>query len=180
MLKSASEAMRKPLLQFAACATFAIALHGQPAPKDITGWDKIKWGMTIAEARAVYNVDAQPEKNDDWTLLKLDPVKMGAVEMGVQVGARHGTENITLVTLWSYFGLVSSAPSAGPQDFDTLKTLLIREYGQPAEEKTERGLNFRSIKTVLWKFPSTSVLMTMEQSASLPHLGNLIIEYTAR
>jgi hypothetical protein len=105
---------------------------------------------------------------------------MAGVEMGVQVSARAGTDKITAITLWSYFGLVNSASSAGPQDFDTLKTLLSQEYGPPAEEKAERGLNFRSIKTVLWKFPSTSVQMTMEQSASLPHLGNLIIEYTAR
>ncbi len=158
----------------------SVALHGQSKPKDIAGWDKIRWGMTIAEARAAYSVDTQPEKNGDWTLLKLNPTRLAGVEMGVQVGARAGTEKITAITLWSYFGLVNSAPSSGPQDFDTLKTLLTQEYGQPADEKTERGLNFRSIKTVLWKFPSTSVQITMEQSASLPHLGNLIIEYTPR
>ena len=172
--------MTKRAVHLAAWFAFAVALPGQPQPKDIPGWDKIKWGMTIAEARAAYKLDAQPEKNNDWTLLKLNPVKIGNVEMGVQVGARHGTEKITSVTLWSYFGLANSAPSAGPQDFETLKTLLTQEFGPPANQKTERGLNFRSIKTVLWKFPSTSILMTMEQSASLPHLGNLIIEYTAR
>jgi hypothetical protein len=179
MVESATATMKTAVL-LAAYTVFAIALYGQSQPKDVAGWDKIKWGMMIAEARAAYSVDTQPEKKDDWTVLRLNPTKMAGVEMGVQVSARTVTEKITAITLWSYFGLVNSASSAGPQDFDTLKTLLSQEYGPPAEEKTERGLNFRSIKTVLWKFPSTSVQMTMEQSASLPHLGNLIIEYTAR
>ena len=84
--------MRKMAVQLAALVGFAIALHGQSAPKDIAGWDKIKWGMTMAEARAAYNVDAQPEANDDWTLLKLHPVNISGVELGVQVGARLGSE----------------------------------------------------------------------------------------
>jgi|ERR1700733_2567102 hypothetical protein len=179
VLKSASETMTKTAVRLAALVGFAIALQGQSAPQDIAGWDKLKWGMTMAEARAAYKVDAQPEANDDWTLLKLHPVNIGGVELGVQAGARHGSEKITLVTLWSYFGLTTSAPTAGPQDFDTLKTILIQKYGQPANEEVKRGLNFRSIKTVQWKFPSTSILMTLEQSASLPHLGNLTIDYTA-
>ena len=97
-------------------ATLAVALHGQTKPKDVDGWDKIKWGMTIAEARSVYDIGAQPRKADAWTLLELNPIKMGDVEMGVQVGARQGTEAISEVTLWSYFGLPSSAPSAGAEN----------------------------------------------------------------
>jgi hypothetical protein len=166
-------------VRLAAVAALAVALYGQPRPKDVDGWDKIRWGMTIAEARAAYGIDTQPESDDNWTLLKLNPVKIGGVEMGVQVGARQGTGKITLVRLWSYFGLSSSAPLAGPQDFDTLKTTLIQKYGQPANEEAKRGENFRLIKTVLWTFPSTSILMTIEQSSSLPNLGNIILDYTA-
>jgi hypothetical protein len=105
--------------------------------------------------------------------------------MGVQVGAQSGSdktpsvEKITLVRLWSYFGLATSAPLAGPQDFDTLRTVLIEEYGHPTNEEVKRGENFRLIETVLWKFPSTAILMTLEQSSSLPNLGNIYLDYTA-
>jgi hypothetical protein len=162
----------------------AVALYGQAAPKDskpkdIDGWDKIKWGMTIAEARSAYGIDAQPETKDNWTLLLLNPVKVAGVEMGVQVGARQGAGKISLVRLWSFFGLPSSAPVAGPQDFDTLRTMLVQKYGHPASEEATRGENFRLLKTVLWKFPSTSILLTLEQSSSLPNLGNIYLEYTA-
>jgi hypothetical protein len=160
-------------------AALPFALQGQPKPKDIEGWDKIKWGMTLAEARAAYPLDAEPQKNDTWTLLALDPVKIGDVELGVQVGARRGTEKITEVMLWSVFGLPNAAPSAGPRDFDTLRTALIQQYGRPASEEEKRGENSHLIKTVLWTFPSTSIFLKLEQSASLPNLGNIYLDYTA-
>ncbi len=161
-------------------AALAVALSAQPKPKDVDGWDKIKWGMTIAEARSVYRADTPPESNDNWTLLTLHPVKLGNVEMGVQIGARQGSDKITLVRLWSFFGLPSSPPLAGPRDFETLKTMLIQKYGPPASEETKRGENFRLLKDIHWAFPSTSVLLSLEQSASLPNLGNIFLEYTAR
>jgi hypothetical protein len=160
-------------------AALAFALQGQTKPNDVEGWDKIKWGMTLAEARAAYQAGAEPQKSDTWTLLALNPVKIGDVELGVQVGARHGTEKITEVTLWSVFGLPTAAPSAGPRDFDTLRTALIQKYGSPASEEEKRGENSHLIKTVLWTFPSTSIFLKLEQSASLPNLGNIYLDYTA-
>jgi hypothetical protein len=159
--------------------TLAAALQGQTKPKEVDGWDKIKWGMTIAEARAAYDIGAQPKETDTWTLLELNPIKMGGVEMGVQVGARQGTARISEVTLWSFFGLPSSPPLAGPRDFDTLRTMLIQTYGQPAGEEEKRGDNSHLIKTVVWTFPSTSILLKLEQSASLPNLGTIYLDFTA-
>ncbi len=85
--------------------------------------------MTIAEARSTYDIHTDPESDDNWTLLKLDPVKISDIEMGVEVGVRQGSEKISLVRLWSFFGVPSSAPLAGPQDFDTLKNTLTQKYG---------------------------------------------------
>lgn len=164
-------------VRLGALVAIAVALSGQLKPKDVDGWDKIKWGMTIAQARSAYGIEAQAESQDNWTLLDLKPVKAAGVEMGVQVGARQGSQKISLVRLWSFFGLPSSAPLAGPQDFDTLKTMAIQKYGVPANEEVKRGENFRLLKTVLWTFPSTSIVLTLEQSASLPNLGNIFLEY---
>src|SRR5579862_2021539 len=130
-------------VRLGALAALAVVLYGQP--KDIDGWDKIHWGMTIAEAHAAYGIDAEPENKDGWTLLKLNPVKLGGVEMGVEVGARSSAKGISMVRLWSYFGLSTSAPTAGPQDFDTLRTVLIEKYGAPSDEETKHGENFRLI-----------------------------------
>jgi hypothetical protein len=166
-------------VRLAALVALAVALSAQPKTQDVDGWDKIKWGMTIVQARSIYAIEAQPENSDDWTLLSLHPVKVSNIEMGVQVGARHGSEKITLVRLWSFFGLPASPPLAGPQDFDTLKAMLTGKYGAPGSEETKRGENFRLLKNVLWAFPSTSIALSLEQSASLPNLGNIFLEYTA-
>ena len=165
------------VVRLCALIALAVALSGQIRPKDVDGWDKIKWGMTIAQARSAYAVESQPESKDNWTLLDLKPVKVGAIEMGVQVGARLGSQKISLVRLWSFFGLPSSPPLAGAQDFDTLKAMLTQKYGPPDNEETKRGENFRLLKTVLWKFPSASVQLALEQSSSLPNLGNIFLEY---
>jgi hypothetical protein len=176
-------------VRFVALAALTVALYGQarpkdpapqdPAPQDIDGWDKIRWGMTIAEIRAAYDIHAQPESKDNWTLLYLNPVKISGVEMGVQVGAREAAGKATLVRLWSFFGVPSAAPLAGAQDFDTLRAAQIQKYGHPAKEETRRGENGRFIKTVLWTFPSTSIVLTLEQSSSLPNLGTIYLDYTA-
>src|SRR5579862_5841772 len=138
-------------------AALGAALYAQPKPKDVDGWDKIKWGMTMAEARAAYGISAQPERQDDWTLLKLNPVQVSGVEMSVQVGARIPGEKISLVRMWSYFGLPTAPSSARPQDFDTLRAALIQKYGPPASEELKRGENFRLLKAVHWTFPSTAI-----------------------
>jgi hypothetical protein len=171
-------------VRITALAALTVVLYGQPKPndpkpQDIAGWDKIHWGMTIAQARSAYGIDSRAESNADWTLLTLNPVKMGEIKLSVQVGAKPPGEKITLVRLWLYFGLPTAPSSAGPQDFDTLRTMLVQKYGQPANEEEKRGENFRLIKSVLWTFPSTSILMSLEQSASLPNLGNIYLDYTA-
>ncbi len=68
---------------------------------------------------------------------------------------------------------------AGAQDFDTLRTALIQKYGHPASEDVTRGDTSHLIKTVRWKFPSTSILLMLEQSGVLPNLGNITLDYTA-
>ncbi len=157
----------------------SIALYAQNAPKDVNGWDKIKWGMTIGEARSVYQINAEPQSVDGWTLLTLPSTTIANVKLDAQAGARQPGDKITSVRLWSYFGLANSAPGAGAQDFDTLKSALIQKYGAPAREDTTHGENFRLIRTAAWNFPSTSITLTLEASSSLPNLGNITLEFTA-
>ena len=37
-------------VRLGALVALAVALFGQAKPKDVDGWDKIKWGMTIARS----------------------------------------------------------------------------------------------------------------------------------
>jgi hypothetical protein len=166
--------------RLALIGALGLILFAQQKPADVDGWDKIQWGMTIAEARAAYGVEAKPERKDNWTLVDLKPVKLGGVPMGVQIAAQGGSEKISSVRLWSYFGLSNSAPGASSQDFETLKAALIEKYGLPAGEETRHGENYRIIKTISWTFPSTSVLLTLEASTSIPNLGNIDLVFAPR
>jgi hypothetical protein len=72
--------MRITLPLWAAVA-LAVPLIGQIKPKDTDGWGKVRWGMTIAEVRTAYNINAPTQATERWTSLPLGPIKVGDVEM---------------------------------------------------------------------------------------------------
>ena len=139
---------------------FAVALLGQT--RDVDGWGKIKWGMTLAAARQAYVIDRN-EDNNIWTQLVAQPVDVGDLTMKVSIGARHGSDQVSRVRLWMNFGLGDSAPSASAKDFDTLKILLIRKYGPPVDGDTKTD-GTDAVRTLLWVFPSTSITLTLSQA----------------
>ena len=114
--------------------------------KDVNGWDKIKWGMTLEQAAAAYNIGNKPERNEYWTLLNLPSITVAGINLKVHCGAKHGTDSITLVAM------NDSDPS--PEDRATIKTLLIQKYGQP---------NSQDENSVLWVLSSTSITMEVNR-----------------
>jgi hypothetical protein len=133
-------------------ASFALAfgLLGQAPPKDVDGWGKLKWGMTIAEARAAG---------------LLEPVKIGDIAMKVDTFTKGDTDSIKRIQLYNFF--------SNQHDFDTLKTLLTQKYGASASQETKRDEINARITTVLWTFPSTSILLTLREGKTL------YLDYTA-
>jgi hypothetical protein len=156
-------------------AAFAVTLMGQAPPRDVDGWGKIKWGMTIADVSRVYEIDRH-EENDFWIQLIAQPVDIGDITMKVSFGAKHGSDQISKVRLWMNFGLKDSAPSASAKDFDTLKTLLLQKYGSPIDGDTRTEGTDR-VRTFLWTFPSTSILLTQTQGQN--GTGRIDLDYTA-
>jgi hypothetical protein len=159
-----------------ALVAFSVALMGQAPPKDVTGWDKIKWGMTIAEARAAYAVSAPTEATEYWTALSIPDVVIGDIRLKAVVEARHGSDQITLASLFMSFGLPKDAPLAGPEDFETLKTLLTQKYGKPASDDTTQNVNTHD-RTIIWTFQSTSISLKLSQFEA--RLGSISLRYEA-
>jgi hypothetical protein len=157
-------------LRLCVAALFAVALSGQAQPRDVDGWGKIHWGMMMADASQAYVIDRH-EDNESWSQLIAQPVMVGDITMRVSIGARHGSEQISRVRLWTNF-----AGTNGSQDFDTLKTQMSQKYGPPIDGDTRtEGTN--SIRTFLWTFPSTSIRLTMTLNSTSP--GRIDLEYTA-
>ena len=149
---------------------FAVALLGQTPPRDVEGWGKIRWGMTLADASQAYVIDRH-EDNDRWSQLIAQPVMIGDLTMRVSIAARHGSEQVSRVRLST-----NSNGKDGPDDFDDLKAQLIQKYGPPIDGETRtEGTNTR--KTFLWTFPSTSIRLTLTQGQNSQ--GRIEVEYMA-
>lgn len=130
---------------------FAITLLGQATPRDVEGWGKIKWGMSIADASRAYVINRH-EDNEFWSELIAEPIEFYDFKLRVAIGARHGSEQISRVRMWAN----------STQEFDSLKTLLIEKYGPPIDGES-RSEGTDAIRTFLWTFPSTSIRLTTRQ-----------------
>ena len=140
--------------------------------------------MTREEACTAYGPKHECDKPN---AVSIDPVKVGDIEMNVGVGFdRHmGLQRVFLgcscgCTLVSRI----SAKIAGPNDFDTLRRLLIEKYGAPVHEDSKREPGYTPtgdlIKTVLWVFPSTSITLELSnQIGSVPPMGSVKLDYKA-
>ena len=130
--------------------------QGQAQTQDVTGWDKIRWGMTIAETRSVY---PGATGNGTRERLTLEPVQIGDLTMNVAVSARPDSDRITRVEL--------SNPEASSRKFDRLKVLLIQKYGPPINEATKIEDANTTATTLIWTFPSASILLTLRQGRAI-------------
>ena len=151
-------------------ALFAAALSGQAQPRDVEGWGKIRWGMTIADASQAYVINRH-EDNEFWSQLIAEPVIVGDITMRVSIAAKHGSDRISRVRLSTNYGRRNDA-----EDFDTLKTQLIQKYGPPIDGET-RTEGADNVRTFLWTFPSTSIRLTLTQDSK--GQGRIEVDYNA-
>jgi hypothetical protein len=157
----------KTAMQLCLAAVFATTLLGQGQPRDVEGWGKIKWGMTSNQASQAYVINRH-EDNELWSELIAEPLEFYDFKLRVAIGARHGSDQISRVRLWDN--------SAGTEEFDTLKTLLIQKYGPPIDADSRSELA-DAVRTFLWTFPSTTIRLTLrlDQKAQ----GRSALEYLA-
>src|ERR1041385_7670763 len=121
--------------RFCLVALSAVTLWGQTPIRDVNGWGKIIWGMTLADAGRAYVINRHDD-NETWSQLLAEPVEVGDITLRVAIGARHGSEQVSRVRLWTNIGAGDAAQSAGARDFDTLKIQLIQKYGPPVDGET--------------------------------------------
>lgn len=172
---------------FTALAPLAILLSSalsaqSDRPKDVPGWGKIQWGMTLDQVRAAYGPETKASDDPYWSHLTLPPVTVGDIPLQVSVSAKKPSAQVTLVILSCYFGFTSDtpgvAPNVTPRDFDGLKALMIQKYGHPRNEERRIEYNDR-VRVFLWTFTSTTIELKLAQSADNPELGSMHVEYRA-
>lgn len=150
----------------------------QVPPKDVTGWGKVKWGMTLTEVKSAYRPSILNEfpgqaascseypmhycVPDRGPFLEMsDPTEIGDIKMHVKIQAAYKSTKIIGVELSDLIG------KNGPDNFDTLKALLIQKYGAPSNQETKIDEIGAHVRSILWTLPSTAILLTIRQEATL-------------
>jgi hypothetical protein len=167
-----AEAMRLFLL----AAVALRLLPGQPKDlhreSDADGFGNIKWGMTVAEAKAAFPSLLEPERleltSGAFEERLTQPVLMiGSVEMTVSIQTKADSDLITRIVL-------KLAPFAQHRRtaFQFLRNNLIQKYGKPSTRSRMKE------ETEVWALPSTTITLSWRQEA-VSKLRVLEITYEA-
>lgn len=159
--------------------TLCSALLAQP--KDVVGWGKIIWGMTVPEVKAAYEgqtedpVAKQSAREKFVTRLVIKELMVGDIQMTVKINSLSGSDRMSMVML-------SAIPPqlkvvVGRSAYQSLKTSLTQKYGLPAyvDQVDRDGL---AIRTSRWIFPSTEILLHWMESERFDW-GYLDLYYTS-
>jgi hypothetical protein len=166
--------------RFLIVITAASSAYGQVPPKDVFGWGKIKWGMTLADVKSAYKLPAStnefPETKaecfhqpmdyclpDRGSHFSMDAVDVGDIHMGVTVEAAYGSTKVANVRLSDFAG--ASKNGVGIRDFDALRIMLIQKYGPIANQETKLDEIGARVTTVLWTFPSTAIILSLREQS---------------
>ena len=150
-------------------ATLAVGLlPGQPKELnrelDADGFGNIKWGMTIAEAKAAFPGLREPERTEltrgAFEERLIQPVLMiGSVEMTVSIQTKTDSDLITRIVL-KLAPFVQHRKAA----YQFLSNNLIQKYGKPSHHDTAIRRRLKE-ETEAWALPSTTITLSWREEA---------------
>jgi len=137
-------------------------------PNDVTGWTRIRWGMSYAEARDAFQgqvtdprVATSPEALLTDRFIVTD-LRIGRITAEAAVQTELESSQVVAVRL-----RVTGASATGPArtgTFSTLKHLLIMKYGSPQDEYHSPYGSGEIDTRLLWLFPSTSITLRWSEA----------------
>jgi hypothetical protein len=146
---------------------------GQQRATDVDGWQGAKWDMSLEQIKAAINypIEAYPEFKNVFRITR--SIEINSIP--VSVSFQMPDDKLRLVTLKVDKSYGRSLA------FDSLKQSLIEKYGKPTDEesKTEHPIPGNNEitdvrRTVLWSFPSTSIILDWGEYKSS---GNVFVLY---
>jgi hypothetical protein len=177
-LLSRREPTRMKRRLIAMLVTLAAGIAVCQPPKDVSGWNNIKWGMTVAQAKTALGkqaVDAAPPGSPGSRFvdrLIVEGLHIGEIAAHAVVMSKRESDLVSHVNIGCD---IPAFMSARADAFLTLKSLLIEKYRSPKSEDRKPGiLDHETDVTVLWIFPATSITLSWDES---PSLGFVTIRY---
>ena len=149
--------------------------------QDVEGWTRIRWGMTVAEAREAFPgqvSDPRVAAAPDAILIDrfiISDILIGRIRAEAAVQTEQDSSQVIAVRLRA------AGPSASPRErtntFSALKQLLIVKYGTPQNEDHSPDGTGTTDSRVFWVFPSTSITLWWNEQTGGP--GFVSIHYEA-
>ena len=154
---------------FLLAAIALLLLPGQPKDlnreRDADGFGNIKWGMTVAEAKAAFPGLREPERSEltsgAFEERLIQPVLMiGSVVMTVSIQTKVDSDLITRIVL-----KLSSSVQHRKTAFQFLSNNLIQKYGKPSHHDTAPRGRMKE-ETEVWVLPSTTITLDWREESA--------------
>lgn len=151
-------------------------------PNDIQGWTRIKWGMTVSEARESFRgqvSDPRTATPPDAILVDrfiVNDIQIGRITAEAAVQTERDSNQVVAVRIRATGA--SATGLARTSTYSTLKHLLITKYGTPQNEDHSPYGNGGTDSRVLWLFPSTSITLRWTEMSN-GESGFVTIKYEA-
>jgi len=130
-------------------------------PKDVYGWDNLKWGMSGSEVEAVMGkgITKRKPKHDTkdgvYTDLEMRDIKIGGKEFRASFWMDADTKELSKIV---FVPQGASDNYNWTETFIKLEESLVDKYGEPDVEKTSNDPGTSAER--VWNFPSTVIEMS--------------------
>jgi hypothetical protein len=130
-------------------------------PKDVYGWENLKWGMSASEVESVLGkgIKKRKAKHDMtegvYTDLEMRDINIGGREFRASFWMDEDTKELSKIVF------VPQSKAEGynmAETFIKLEESLVDKYGDPDVEKTSNDPGTSAER--IWNFPSTEIEMS--------------------
>jgi len=143
---------------------------------DVKGWNHVRWGMTIAQAKAALGpnvrIVSEPKPQPGVLLvdrLRLPSVKLENLELEAAIQTLPGSDRICAVTL--RLKNENHKRENRQRAFDSLKEMLVSKYGAPTMNESKPNE-----KASTWRF-ATGLINLKRFELTMIGFGNVSVQY---
>jgi len=135
-----------------------LSIDAATKPRDVYGWDNIRWGMSSAEVKKMLSENIEKrkvrvdEKENMYSELQLRGVEFGNTKFRASLWMDMKSDKLVRIVF-----IPENEPSRyqWAEAFISTENYLNKKYGNPDLEKTSNDPGTSADR--LWKFPSTEI-----------------------
>lgn len=135
-----------------------VSMNASIKPKDVYGWDNLRWGMTVEEVQTILGKKVKnrniryDEKDNMYSGLQLKDIQMAGKEFRASLWMDSDTKKLSRIV---FVPQGQPAKYEWAQSFISLEKYLVKKYGSPDIEKTSNDPGTSADRN--WQFRSTEI-----------------------